>query len=182
MKKKLLFFGIFGLPVAFCVWLIIFIYQKEHVQGCDPMPGDFSEKDLTGTWIANRSYRSDTLIIKGDGTYKQIVHFEEDGELSLVYESVWQPWYISLSEENYTYLHLEGMRFCGMNPQIPCDQREGDGYDFCRDETVMMINEGILIVLASFGDPIAGKQPTHYYISLNYPLGSENSWSYYPDQ
>ncbi len=32
--------------------------------------------ELVGTWMASSPYQSDTLIIKADGTYKQIIRVE----------------------------------------------------------------------------------------------------------
>jgi hypothetical protein len=56
-----------------------------------------------------------------------------------------------------------------MNSDISCEKRDGDGYDFCQDESILMNGEGILIVLET---------PDEHYYYLHYPLGSENSYMY----
>jgi len=94
------------------------------------------------------------------------VHIEFSRSSPIDYESDWQPWYVELSEDNIPYLHLTGMRFCGMNPDISCEIRDGGGHDFCRDEYIPMNGEGILIILGERS------------YNLHYPLGSENSWFY----
>lgn len=177
--------GLVGLFAACCLWIYIPIYEKEHAARCFPLPEGFSEEDLVGTWIAGVPDHFDKLIIQADGTYKQIIYVDFVDRPSINYESGWQPWSLSQSEENFTYLHLNGMSFCGMNPGISCNKRDGDGHDFCRDEYIEMLNEGILIVVASSDELLPGTKIPHYYISLNYPLGSQNSWAYSlqsPDQ
>jgi hypothetical protein len=39
-------------------------------------PASFSKANLVGTWVARRLGDSDTLIIREDGTYKQIIHLD----------------------------------------------------------------------------------------------------------
>ncbi len=182
MQRWLRFIVVIGallLGVLFCVFIIMSVKQKEDAPRCIP-PGDsFTEADLTGTWTAERLGQSDTLIIKADGTYKQIIHVEFPQKLPIYYEGGWQPWHLEYSKDNIPYLHLIGMRFCGMNPGISCEQSDGGGYDFCQDKYVPMNGEGILLVL---GTPGLKTLPTtaarQHYIDLFYPLGSENSWIY----
>lgn len=128
-------------------------------------PPDFSEADLVGTWwagYASSPKRSDTLSIREDGTYKQIIHLDVP---DVDYESDWQPWWLEYHESGIPYLHLKGMRFCAINPSFNCDEPTGHTvwYDFCEDKSIAIDNEGILIVL--------GK-------TLDFPMGSENSWFY----
>ncbi len=131
-------------------------------------PAGFSEADLVGTWVATRLGDSDTLVIREDGTYKQIIHVEYTDytdEPDVDYESDWQPWWLEYHESGIPYLHLKGMRFCAINPSFSCDQPTGymGWHDFCEDKTIAMDNEGILIVLGE---------------TLDFPMGSENSWFY----
>ena len=197
-KKRWWVVGIIGLIASFALfvgimlaayrWVYIPLAQLEYTSSCSPMPEDFSEEALAGTWIANGPGHSDTLIIRTDGTYKQLVHRGTAFDSPIQYESDWQTWYLAHSDESISYLHLEGMRFCGMNNGISCSVRDGGGYDYCRDESIKMLNEGILIVLASFGPnerPLPGTEIPQYTISLSYPLGSQGSWGYRlhsPDQ
>jgi hypothetical protein len=78
---------------------------------------------------------------------------------------------LDYSEDTIPYLHLTGFAFCGMNTDIPCEKRDGGGYDFCQDKQLDMNGEGTLIVLEATD---GGKN--YYY--LFYPLGSENSYVY----
>jgi hypothetical protein len=65
-----------------------------------------------------------------------------------------------------------------MNPGISCEKREGGGYDFCRDESIKMPNEGILLVLAAKDAQLPATEVVQYHVRLHYPMGSENSWVY----
>lgn len=153
-------------------------------------PDGFSEADLVGTWVARRLGDSDTLIIRDDGTYKQIIHVEYTDytdKLDVDYESDWQPWWLEYHESGIPYLHLKGMRFCAINPSFSCDQPTGyqTWHGFCEDttistETIAMDNEGILLVLGvseevrqSWPDSLPPRG-----INLWFPMGSEDSWSY----
>jgi hypothetical protein len=151
-----------------CLPTISKIRQTENAPRCSPPSSSFSESDLIGTWMSGRPDQSDTLIIRADGTYQQIIHIEFPEKSPIDYRSDWQGWHLEYSEDNIPYLHLNGMRFCGMNPAISCEKRDGDGYDFCQDKSMKMNGEGILLMLET-----TDKQ---YY--LHYPLGSENTWIY----
>lgn len=154
------------------------ILGRGHVFRCSPLPEVFSASELTGTWMAGTPDQSDTLIIKADGTYKQIVHVEFTEEPTLDYQSDWQTWHVDYSDQHIGYLHLEGFRFCGMNPEIPCNKRNGGGYDFCRDEWVNMENEGILLVFTGKNWGATSTEEPQNTIWLAYSLGSEESWTY----
>lgn len=125
---------------------------------------------------------SDTLIIRADRTYKQVIRVEFVDGSPIDYESGWQSWHIEYSKKkkNNGYLHLDGFRFCGMNSEIPCEKRVGGGYDFCRDESIKMDHEGILIVLTTRAKESQDTVMPLSDIRLAYPLGYENSWIYFP--
>jgi hypothetical protein len=188
MKSKLSPIAIVGIIFlaifSFCgiIYTAIFIsssiIEKQNRSRCTPLPEGFSQSELIGTWVAGSPKHSDTLIIRANGTYKQIVHVELSESPPINYISDWQSWHLQRSEGNITYIYLEGMRFCGMNPEIPCQERNSGGYDFCTDKYIDMNNEGILIVLAADSDQLPGTNVPKYYLHLDYPLGSENSWSY----
>ena len=151
---------------------------------CTPPPKGFSEADLVGTWQAGTPDQSDTLFIRGDGTYKQVIHIDFTSLPSVDYESGWQPWWLEGRESGIPYLHLEGMRLCGFNPALSCDQAGGGGHDFCRNARVRMDNEGILLVLG-VREPLIrlfGGTEAPRGISLVLPAGSENSWDYALEQ
>lgn len=153
----------------FYAWASWRSYLAVHAPRCSPPSEGFSEKALVGEWVAGSPEHQDTLIIAANGTYKQTIHVEFAERLPLDYESEWQAWRLEYSPEGIPYLHLTGFAFCGMNPDIPCEQRDGGGYDFCQDKYLPMQGEGILIVLET---------PAGGYLYLHYPLGSENSYAY----
>jgi hypothetical protein len=178
LKKDWLFFAVIGIIVVCCLSIYVYTSEKEVTDRCSPLPEEFSEVELVGTWVAGWPGHTDTLIFRADRKYKQVIHVEFVDKPSIDYQSGWQSWHLENSEDNITYLHLDGMRFCGMNPGISCEKRVGGGYDFCRDESIQMLNEGILLVLAASDDQSSGTEVPQYYIYLHYPLGSENSWVY----
>jgi hypothetical protein len=59
---------------------------------------------LVGRWEAGVPNKSDTIIIRADGKYKQMKHM---GVPIVKYESEWQPWWVEYSETGVLYLHLE---------------------------------------------------------------------------
>jgi len=159
-----------------CTPAIVSRIKTAEAARCSPPIGNFSEANWVGTWMAGTPDQVDTLIVRADGTYKQIVHIEFPNRSPIDYESDWQPWHLEYSNNKIPYLHLIGMRFCGMNVAIPCDVHNGAGYDFCQDEYLPMNGEGILIVLATSDEGLYTQEPIYEY-HLYYPLGSENSWA-----
>ena len=143
--------------------------QSDQTQGCSPASIDISEQNLIGTWNAGVPDHSDTLIIKADGTYKQIVSIILANGQTIKYEGDWQDWYLEFSNNSVAYLHLKNYAFCGVNDEIPCSVRNGGGHDFCEDEHIEMDGEGILLVLPT---------PSGAYIYLHYPFGVDNSYAY----
>lgn len=88
-----------------------------------------------------------SVIINGDGTYKQIIHIENP---SFNYESNVLNWYIESSGNGTQYLHLEGMRLCVYWSGVSCGLIGGgnqDWYDFCTEEWIETPNEGVLIIM-----------------------------------
>lgn len=175
MKLKLLFILIL-LPACGS------IQQKEN-NICPPPPANFTQEDLLGTWAAGNTVDndSDTLILRDDGKYKQIIHLKA---LSFDYASDWQDWQLLHNEENgLPYLYLKGMRLCayGGGEIISCDvvgggesEKSGYWYDFCSRKWVRMPGEGILIVL---GTPKGFIAPPHG-ITLNLLRKGEDHWFY----
>jgi len=178
------------------VWLLVIFllsacsFGEKKSHSCQP-PDDFTESDLVGTWWAGNSgypERSDTLTIKGDGTYKQIIHLKEE---NYDYESDWQPWRIVTSESGAIFAHLVGMRLYAYNPNLIEDEVVGGGdalfVDFCTVEilkpggkkiyrgTQMPPGEGVLIVMR---DPsIIDRAPGDFFLAL-LPVSDASSWSY----
>jgi hypothetical protein len=144
MKRKRLFLL---LLLAFFFTSCSNLNQNKSSDSCPLPPSSFTEKDLIGTWKSGIPERNDTLIIKEDGTYKQIIHVETP---VFDYESDWLRWSMSVSDKGIPYLHLEGMRLCVYWEGIDC-QITGGGqdrwYDFCKKEWVQIPGEGVLLVL-----------------------------------
>ena len=71
MKKGLVVFALLlVLSLSACLYL-----GQENTH-C-PVPVNFSEKELIGTWVTGLDIRHDTLIFKENRTYKQIIHVQE---------------------------------------------------------------------------------------------------------
>lgn len=74
---------------------------------CLPLPQDFKESDLVGTWVGRYFGNVDKLILQANGTYKQSF-----SSSSLSFESGWQKWHIEYEAQGYALLHLVGLRRC----------------------------------------------------------------------
>jgi hypothetical protein len=127
---------------------------------CPPPPTTFTKADLVGTWTASYNlHDKDILIIKDDGTFKQI-YTDPDGNLS--YESGWQQWWTETRDSGYIRLHLIGMHRAGELSSI--FNREGGGVDptlntaidYCEGKVVEMPHETILIVTGASSETPRG--------------------------
>jgi hypothetical protein len=126
--------------------LFTFIGRSSTHSGCIP-PVEFSEADLIGTWVSELPGQKDTLILREDDRYKQILEIDHP---PFDYESEWLPWWVEYKESGIPYLHLEGMRLCVYFSGIDCEQVGGGEHnwnDFCQDEWVQTPGEGVLMVL-----------------------------------
>jgi hypothetical protein len=118
---------------------------------CPPLPDSFTSSDLVGTWKAEYfgGLATDLLIIREDGTYKQIYQSDPLG-----FESDWQPWWLDRDSEGYALLHLEGMRRCDDLETI-CNNPGGGlpsgelAINICKDEYIAYSGEVVLFVFAS---------------------------------
>lgn len=148
--------------LAWLAFLLLTACNTEGSSGCDRPPKEgFSEADLVGTWSAMGSQGDNTIIIREDGRYKQIMSVKRTG---FSYESDWHPWRVTYSEQGLTYLHLEGLLMCaywdqmdcstgqtGIKPFTPDDTKDpyGDAaywYDGCQKKWVDTPGEAVLIV------------------------------------
>ncbi len=149
--------------IVLLIFLFLSACSSEEPRGCDRPPKEgFSESDLIGIWGGTRETAWDsTIIIRGDGKYKQAVNIKRTG---FEYESDWQPWRVTYSAKGLPYLHLEGLLMCAYWSDIQCDQkniREPVGppdtkdpfadetywYDFCRSQWVHTPGEAVFLVL-----------------------------------
>lgn len=138
-------------------------FQKSKCES----PPNLTTANLVGTWVAGLSNESDSLILREDNKYKQIIVSKRR---NINYQTDWQDWRLERDNSGLVHLHLKGMRMCGgFNLLRSCEDVDYNGYDFCQDRSILMKGEGILLVLND--DPSAG-------FDLFFPLGSENTWVY----
>jgi hypothetical protein len=111
---------------------------------------ELSADDLTGTWYAGNPTRNDTLIIREDGTYKQLIHIENDYD----FESDWQPWRLEYTNDG-NLVHLEGLNLCAAFMNLDdCENTGGKDFNwgnFCRfnpnGESTPANGVGVLIAM-----------------------------------
>jgi len=120
---------------------------------CRPLPGNFRDSDLIGTWqpTDEAGVATDEIILREDGTYKQ-TYQQSNGYR---YESVWNRWWIEHRISGGVYVHLEGMRYCHSTDEI-CARADGGGgdslfYDPCEDRVLKMEGEVLLAVTGTQG-------------------------------
>ena len=144
---------------------------------CPELPATFHQEDLVGTWAASYSLNdSDVLIIRSDGTYKQIY---DDPDAGRHFESDWLKWQIEFRESNFARLHLNGMRRAGDLELI--FNREGGGVDpelftaidYCENEVIDMPDGIVLIVTGATHDA-----PRGIVLRQTRLAGSEWTWSF----
>ena len=163
----------------FCIMLLLILFLgacgPEESQGCPLPPAGFSESDLIGTWDAIGERGDNTIIIRGDSRYKQIMNVKPQG---FNYESDWQPWKVTHSDQGLPYLHLEGLLMCAYWDQMDCTGRTSitpvtvgntkdpfaDAtywYDFCQKKWVDTPNEGVFMVLGVRGRDLQSPRGIH---------------------
>lgn len=155
MNKKCFFIAILALV------LFSSCEPAKEKSRCKPPPQGFTEADLVGTWWMGHKGSpmvDDTLIIRKNGTYKQIIYLEYAYIPDVNYESDWLSWHIEQSDDDIPYLHMEDLRLCAHAPDLRgCDQigggdydweafNAGEWYDYCHDKWMVQKNEGILLV------------------------------------
>lgn len=149
--------------------------QSDSKDVCPTPPKVLDKEDLVGTWIADYANgNTDKVILKEDGTYKQIFSSTVS---TLSFESNWQKWWIEERDSGYLYLHLEGMKRCddlesickypngGLNPDYD------RALDYCENTSIAMKNEVILIVTGTQYNVPKG-------IVLRHARLSGSDWSY----
>jgi hypothetical protein len=75
----------------------------------EPPPATFRETDLVGTWEGHYGvpWGTDRLILREDGTFKQIYRDEK----GYVYETLWNKWWVEHFPDGRVRVHLEGGRW-----------------------------------------------------------------------
>jgi hypothetical protein len=140
----------------------------QHATYCSGAPKQLSREDLIGTWWAGTSEHSDTLVIREDGTYQQIVHHEFPGRPPIDYVSAWQSWWLETTP--VPVVHLKGWSYCGYNSEVDCRAPAHGPRDNCNGSfTRIPEEEGLFYV---HGGP---------EITLDAPLG-ELGYAYWRTQ
>jgi hypothetical protein len=121
-------------------------------------PKTFQEADLVGTWgPAYGTNGHSTLIVKENGTYKQIYNNPITGQH---FESDWHKWWVEYRQSGIPNLHLEKMRLCDNVVEEFCQLENGGGgsypiwIDFCEERVIEMNDEVVLLVLGTQPDGI----------------------------
>ena len=154
---------------------------------CNPLPEEFSQADLIGIWSATRNSGQsviDTLIIRDDGMYKQIIQIEKTDDILVHVEADWEPWRFDTNDEGIGYLHLAGMHVCERLGEDACEWHDETGSfrsDYCMGSLLEpALGEHILIVAGfpiydeNVATPDRAKQ-----FDLSLSMGFESSpWSY----
>ena len=143
---------------------------------CPALPKSFTEEDLIVTWLADYANGNfDTIVIREDGTYKQIFSSTVAGSS---FESDWQKWWIEQRDSGYVRLHLESMRRCDDLESI-CQDLDGGldpslsrAIDYCEDTSIRMEREVVLIVTGTQYNVPKG-------ILLRHAKISGSDWSYF---
>jgi hypothetical protein len=104
-----------------------------------PPPATFEDEDLVGTWRAHYDDRVDTLILKADGTFKQI--YQDGYQVDYVYETLWNKWRVERYGDGRARVYLQGARFYEQGPTIAEEggcYRDWTFYDQVAEEYVTM--------------------------------------------
>ena len=114
--------------------LTILIFTSAILIGCNapwsPPPESFQQDHLVGTWETKYgNQRSDQLIIKPNGTFKQIYSEQDTNSGGYRFETPWNSWRLEESYDGQVRLHLQGGRY------YPAGKRfaERDGREVCPD-------------------------------------------------
>lgn len=91
-----------GVPLA--CWVTLAVVDPTKIYS-NP-PATFQDSDLVGTWEAHYGDRVDRLIIRIDGTFKQIYR-----DRDYAYETPWNKWWVERLPDGRVRVHLEGARY-----------------------------------------------------------------------
>jgi hypothetical protein len=101
--------------IAACCWCCCMPPKSmKDIMDSEPPPATFQETDLVGTWeghyggYAGYGQGLDRLILRADGTFKQIYKIEKQG---YVYETPWNKWWVERFPDGRVRVHLEGARY-----------------------------------------------------------------------
>jgi hypothetical protein len=153
--------------------------------GCFPLPEEFTEMDLVGTWWAgfvSSPQVSDTLIIWEDGTYKQVIQLEYP---PAEYESDWQAWWFEYRDNGTGYLHLDDFRTCAVHArdfEESCDlanDGERPWADLCEQQWMDPGPRAGEMILVVHGTPsYPGDNRSHPFVFTIFRGFEHSPWTY----
>lgn len=118
------------------------VVQDNPSRDCPLLPETFRDSDLVGTWeMFAGGIGKTTLILKDNGTYKQIHDYPP---INYYYESDWREWQFERHDDGTSYVHFKGMLFCGRT----CSHSlGGKWYDFCDRKMIVMQEDEVVMML-----------------------------------
>jgi hypothetical protein len=150
-------------PACTCVQFMVPLVPQDPIcveaPYSDPPP-QLHDADLVGGWSTAYDGATDQLIIRADGTFKQV--YEE--RIAVVvrlhrFETCWNPWWVERSPDGRIRVHLEGARYYPRGSGIA--ELDGMGYgpaplpwlfhDPFADEYVEMVGKLVLNVRVDSG-------------------------------
>lgn len=163
LKLRLISAGVFGIFALTCggVWLFSEISARTRPMYPHWNCLQLSSAEVVGRWRASDVTRNETLIIRGDGTYRQTIHIQHIGTPNKDYEGDWHVWALEQSAHG-SYLHLQQMNLCaafqGLNDCEDAAGVDARWGDYCRGDFSGVprpanIGEGILVALKAPGFP-----------------------------
>jgi len=152
-----------GLLCASSVVLVVLVLGRpvESLRLCMQAPylsppATFEDEDLVGTWRAHYDNSVDTLILKADGTFKQI--YEDRYDADYVYETLWNQWRVERYPDGRVRVYLRGARFYEEGTRVAEEYgyfRDWRFYDQVAEEVVTMPDTLVLNVrVDSSGQPL----------------------------
>jgi len=92
-----------------CCQMVITLSTAEISKSENPS-ATLQESDLVGTWEADYGHYLgvDTLILRADGTFKQIYKNQRE---NYVYETPWNKWWLERFPDGRVRMHLKGARY-----------------------------------------------------------------------
>lgn len=118
MKRRwfraiLLSLGLIAFAMACCYGAFYYIEKSiEKFEKSKNPPMALEESDLVGTWKADYDHYYDggidTLILKANGTFKQIY---ENRSRDYIFETPWNKWWLERLPDGRVRIHLKGARY-----------------------------------------------------------------------
>jgi len=162
-RRTCSYIGLIGLTSCLIYLLLYILFVSEIIkppaQSYKDPPKDWNRSNLKGTWATTYGGSSnlingtlDTIIIRDDGTFKQIY---KERRTNYAFETPWNQWWLEILPNGITRIHLMGGRYYVAGTRIgELDGKSqwGDGsspeefYDPYANENVEMVNQLILDV------------------------------------